>query len=90
MFISWTSLWLAVVVVFWSPELASRLADFFGIGRGADLIIYTAIIAILFFVYRLFIRLEKTESEITSLTRELALHVERKKEEKNSSHHTEL
>lgn len=89
-FISWTVLWLGVVTLFWSPEIASRLAEFFGIGRGVDLIVYLSVVAIFYLIYRLFIRFEKLEREITVLTREQALHVEESKEDKDSRRHPQL
>lgn len=69
----WSVLWIGVLIVFWSPETASRLAVFFGIGRGADLIVYSAIIVIVYLLYRIFIRLEKFDRDITVLTRNIAL-----------------
>jgi small membrane protein len=72
--IFWTIVWLGIIVVFWSPDIASRLALIVGIGRGADLVLYSAIMVIVYLLYKLFIRCERLEHEITTLTRELALH----------------
>lgn len=80
--IGWGLLWISVGVIFWSPEIASRLAVAFGIGRGSDLVIYSAVIVIMYLVYRLFIRLEKIERDITKLTRTSAL-----RDEQSSDHH---
>jgi len=80
-FVAWIILWFGVALIFWSPEIASELAFFLGIGRGSDLIIYTAIIVIVYLIYRIFVRLEKVDKDITSLTRELALDHEREKKD---------
>ncbi len=69
----WSLVWLSVAIVFWSPDIASRLALAVGIGRGADLIIYSAIIVLVYLVYRLFVRLERLEHTITKLTRAVTL-----------------
>ena len=71
--ILWVVLWLSVLTVFWSPEIASRLAVALGIGRGADLIVYTAIVVVVYLLYRIFVRLERLDGEITRLTQALAL-----------------
>lgn len=69
----WVVLWLAVGVVALIPELTSRLADFLGIGRGADVVVYTAIVVIIAMLFRVSVRLEQLDRAITKVTRELAL-----------------
>lgn len=69
----WSLVWIGVAVVFWWPELTSRVADILHIGRGADVVVYAAIIILLFVVFRLFVRMESLERSITLLTRELAI-----------------
>ena len=71
--IVWGALWVAVGVVAFVPELTSHLADFLGIGRGADVVIYSAIVAIVALLFRLSIRIEQLDRAITIVTRELAL-----------------
>lgn len=74
----WFIVWLAVLIIFWSPDIASRLALAAGIGRGADLIVYIAIIVLVYLTYRIYARLEKIERDLTSVTRDLALYEGRK------------
>lgn len=69
----WVLLWLAVGVVALIPELTNRLADFLGIGRGADVVVYTAIVVIIAMLFRVSVRLEQLDRAITKVTRELAL-----------------
>lgn len=71
--IAWCALWLTVGVVALIPELTSRLADLLGIGRGADVVVYTAIVVIVAILFRVSIRLEQLDRAITKVTRELAL-----------------
>jgi hypothetical protein len=59
-----------VIVIF--PEITNIAANKVGVGRGADLITALAIIAILYAIFKLFIRLEKIERDITELVRKLA------------------
>ncbi|MFA5047537.1 MAG: DUF2304 domain-containing protein [Patescibacteria group bacterium] len=79
-FISWLAIWVlaAVIVVF--PELTSFIASRVGIGRGADLVVYLSIIFIFYLLFRLLLRLERIEKNITQITSHLAL------KEKDSPH----
>ena len=70
----WSLMWLGVAVVVWQPEVANRLADFFGIGRGADLVVYVAIMSLAYISFRIFVRLDKLNRIITKLVRDIALH----------------
>ena len=69
-FIIWLLLWLVVLIVFWQPDTTSYLAAWLGIGRGADLAVYISIVAIFYLLFRIFVRLNKIESQITKVVRE--------------------
>jgi hypothetical protein len=77
----WFIVWVAVIVIFWSPDIASQLALRVGIGRGADLVIYISIIVILYLLYRLAARIEKMDRDITKIVRAIALSDDKKNEE---------
>ncbi|MBI5370091.1 DUF2304 family protein [Candidatus Uhrbacteria bacterium] len=76
-----TILWLFVWVIFWialaalalTPQIADRVAATLGVGRGVDVLIYIAIIALFYLVFRVFVKIEQVEHEITGLVRKLAL-----------------
>jgi len=72
-FVIWAIVWLIVLLVFWQPEITSYLANILGIGRGADLVVYLAVLAIIYLLFRVFVRLNKIETEITKLVREDAI-----------------
>ncbi|OGY89718.1 MAG: hypothetical protein A2927_00150 [Candidatus Komeilibacteria bacterium RIFCSPLOWO2_01_FULL_45_10] len=78
-FIAWLVLWLMVLVVFWLPQTTSYLALLFGIGRGVDLAVYLATLVIFYLVFRLYLKIDKQQKEITKIIRHLAL----KDEDKN-------
>ncbi|MBT6691473.1 DUF2304 family protein [Candidatus Parcubacteria bacterium] len=78
-FIFWFILWLLVAVVFWQPETTSYMANRLGIGRGADLAVYLSILAIFYLLFRIFVRLNKIDAEITKVVRKDAIkNVEKK------------
>ncbi len=72
-FLSWLFFWLAVGAAFLSPRALTRLANFLGIGRGADLVLYLAVLAVFYLMFRIFVRLEKMEREITKIIRQQAI-----------------
>jgi len=83
-FAFWSLLWSLVIVVALIPSFASRIAEIFGIGRGVDAMIYVSILVLFYLVFRVYVKLEHIEHEITLLTRnvsyELSKHrIKRKK-----------
>ncbi|MEK9152941.1 MAG: DUF2304 family protein [Patescibacteria group bacterium] len=69
----WGAFWAVVGTVSLLPRAASRLAEILGVGRGVDALMYMAIIGLFYGVFRLFVRIERIEHEITLLVRALAL-----------------
>jgi len=72
-FVGWLVIWLIVLVVFWIPQTTSYLAAIFGIGRGVDLAIYVAVLIIFYLIFRLYLKIDKQQKEITKIVRHLAL-----------------
>lgn len=75
----WILFWLAAGVVVVTPGTSSYFAKLVGIGRGADLVIYISLAVLFFLVFKLMIRLEHLNKDITELTREVALRDRRDK-----------
>ena len=69
----WTLIWLMVIVVAVVPASTTTIANLVGVGRGADLVVYTGLISLFFTVYRLLVVSEQQRQEITKLTRELSI-----------------
>ncbi|OIO17729.1 hypothetical protein COV56_02555 [Candidatus Kuenenbacteria bacterium CG11_big_fil_rev_8_21_14_0_20_37_9] len=72
-FFMWLIFWLAVGVAFVTPESLTRLANVLGIGRGADLVLYVAVVVVFYLMFRIFVRLENMERNITKIVRKDAL-----------------
>lgn len=71
--LGWIGFWSAAIVVVLRPELAVWLAKFLGVGRGVDAVIYFAIAGLFFLIFRVWIRIEKIEKNLTRLVRQNAL-----------------
>ncbi len=69
----WLLIWLSVILVAVLPQTTSFVANLFGIGRGVDLVLYLSIILLYYLIYRLYVKMEDTKKDLTSIVRELAL-----------------
>ena len=72
-FLFWLAFWLLAALLIAWPETLNRLADLLGVGRGADVVVYFSLALIFYLVFRLVVKIEKLEREITSLVRRLAI-----------------
>ncbi len=70
---AWTLVWLLVLAASLNPRFTDHLARWVGIGRGADLLIFIAIVGLLTIVFWLLVRVEKLEHDITTIVRHQAL-----------------
>ena len=78
------SIWIAAGLAIYRPDLLTRLARFVGIQRGADLVLY---LAVLFFVgatLYLYARCLRLQKQITQIVRHLAI-VESRDPEREST-----
>ncbi|MBW7954803.1 DUF2304 family protein [Candidatus Gracilibacteria bacterium] len=62
------------------PGILNRFGMFFGLQRGADLLVYASIIFLLYFVILLLNKIESTKEDLTKLIREIALQNSKKLE----------
>ncbi len=72
-FLLWLVLWTGAAGVIMFPMSTVILARILGIGRGADLVLYTSLIVTLYLLFRLYVRLEQVNREVTQIVRALAL-----------------
>lgn len=55
------------------PDYANRIANWAGVGRGADLVFYMAILFLFFLILKLYSRLRKIEQHFTELVRKKSI-----------------
>lgn len=70
---AWGMLWIAATIAIARPELTATIARALGIGRGADLVLYIAILAMVFGFFAVYVRMRRIESDLTKIVRELAI-----------------
>ena len=78
-FIFWMLVWISIIIISIIPGITGILSQKLGIGRGIDLIIYVSIIVMFYLIFRLYVKLETVEREITAIVRKVALDKKEKK-----------
>jgi small membrane protein len=71
--IGWSVIWIAAAVVVLLPKVTTRIAEFVGVGRGVDLVLYASVATLFLLVFKLFIQHEKLERQLTDVVRHEAL-----------------
>lgn len=69
----WLIFWLVALFFVLSPNILSGLAALLGIGRGVDLAVYLAIIALFYLVFKLYTSLSELNRKLTHIIRKIAL-----------------
>lgn len=78
-FLLWTLIWAAVVVVALVPAIPALIASLIGIRRPVDIAVYLSIIILFYLVFRIYVKLDGMEQNMTKLVREMSLtHKKRK------------
>lgn len=83
-FLLWLVLWAGAAAVIVFPNSTMIVARLVGIGRGTDLVLYVSVILVLYLLFKVYVRLEQLDWQITQIVRALALregsleHAERK------------
>lgn len=71
--IIWLVFWAAGAFFILKVEMATNIANMLGVGRGADLLLYCAVLLFSLITFGLFIRIRRMDENITELIRQLAL-----------------
>ena len=78
-FLMWSMLWFGACIVVLRPQWGVPVADFLGIGRPIDVGIYASIVLLFYLVFKIYIKIETVEREITKIVRVQALEPRKKK-----------
>lgn len=76
-FISWEALLLIMLVITLKPvELSLTIKNLLGLGRGLDALFVVSIGFAYLLLFRMYMGIDRTEREITELTRKIAIELE--------------
>ena len=71
--LAWSLLWVGAGIGIALPWTTTRVANFFGVGRGSDFVIYGSVILLFVLVFKMFIALDKLDRKLTDIVRRDAL-----------------
>lgn len=71
--ILWSLFWVGVLAATLWPKTTDIIAQAFGVGRGADMLIFISIVVLFFLAFKIIVKLEKIERDITKIVRKVAL-----------------
>lgn len=72
-FVLWAVLWFVLAIFALFPESSTDLANLIDIGRGLDLVIIFGIIGSYYLIFRIYLKLEKMDQDITDLIRKISM-----------------
>lgn len=72
-YIFWFLAWLFIIIFAFVPELSMPIANLFGISRGLDFLLIVAVIIMLYLVFRMYIKMDKLQEELTEIVTKIAL-----------------
>ena len=70
-FIFWMLIWTSLIILAFFPSISTYFAGLFGIGRGVDIIVYISIGMLFYLIFRLYVKLEEIEQNLTVIVRKL-------------------
>ncbi|MFC1754023.1 DUF2304 domain-containing protein [Thermoproteota archaeon] len=79
----WCLLWIAVAVVLFIPKITEPIADILDIGRGIDVAVYLGIVLLFYLVFRLYVKIDTMNQDLTKVVREISIKKPKSKESKN-------
>lgn len=65
----WIIVWIAAIGAVLYPDSTQFVADTFGIGRGTDFVVYISLAAMFFALFRLHIKIESMQRDLTKVVR---------------------
>ncbi|KKQ54037.1 MAG: hypothetical protein US74_C0053G0006 [Parcubacteria group bacterium GW2011_GWA2_38_13] len=75
----WSIFWFLVITATLWPKSTDIVARWVGVGRGADLLVYVSIMVLFFIVFKILVKVEKIDRDVTRVVRKWA--IEEKEEE---------
>ncbi len=78
----WAVVWVGVICVAVFPSIFVTLSKILGIGRGVDILLYGGMILLFYLLFRVYVKGEAQQKDMTTLVREIAIKNAAQKTEK--------
>jgi len=72
-FLFWSMFWVLAAAAILLPDALTRIANILGIGRGTDLAFYASFVIVAYVLFRIVVRIDKVERDITKVVRHISL-----------------
>ncbi len=72
-FFFWSLFWVLAAAAILVPNALTMIANILGIGRGTDLAFYGSFVIVAYVLFRMVVRLDRIERDVTKVVRHLAL-----------------
>lgn len=69
----WSFLWGALIVLTVNPAITFFFSKLVGIERGVDFFLYLSVMLLFYLIFRIYVKLDNMDQEITKVVREVAL-----------------
>ncbi len=69
----WSVFWVVVLSATLWPKTTDIVAQAFGVGRGVDFLIFVSILVLFFLIFKIIVKIEKIERDITKIVRKVAI-----------------
>jgi len=70
--IFWIIIWLATLIFVFDPQISDAIATLFGLQRGTDTIFFLAMVLLFYLIFRLYIKLDIIDKDLTRLAIEIS------------------
>lgn len=71
--IFWVIVWAGVLLVVWFAQVTLIVAHLLNIQRGIDSVVYLSIVILFYLMFRILVKIEKTERKVEKLVRKISM-----------------
>jgi hypothetical protein len=82
-FALWIIVWSTVLILVFVPNISDKIASGLGIQRGTDTVFFIAIMVIFYLIFRVYIKTDKLDKDITRLTVNISKTIHKSKTKDN-------
>lgn len=68
----WGIIWVSILAFVFDPKISDEIAKFVGLQRGTDTIFFFAIILLFYLIFRLYVKIDKVDKDVTKIVTEIS------------------
>ncbi len=72
-FLWWFIFWIIVAIATINPRLADLVAKYLGVESGSNLAVYISILVLFYLIFRIMVKIDKLDRDITKIVRNVAI-----------------